>query len=51
MNEKFVLQKPMLGLYFCATLQLHNLPGGWPKELFKPSTDAVSLLVYIKKTG
>ena len=47
--EMFVLQKPTLSLYFKATLQLHNSPGNWAWELFKPSKEAARLLVCIKK--
>jgi len=35
--------------YSCITLQLHNELR--PKELFKPSEDMVTLLVWILKNG
>ena len=31
------------GQFFYQSLQLHNLPVDWARELFKPSTDSVSL--------
>jgi len=35
--------------FFCRTFQSYNSPGDWARELFKPSTDSVSLLVEIEK--
>jgi len=32
---------------FCWTLHNHNLPADWVRELFKPSKDVESLVVYI----
>jgi len=41
--------KSCVSHYFCATLQLHNSLGNWARELFKPSEDGASLLVWILK--
>jgi len=35
--------------WVCNFLQLHNSPANWGRELFKPSTDLASLLVYFEK--
>jgi len=47
----FVLWTPTFSCYFRATLQLHNSPGNWARELFKPSKDVASLLDCAEKNG
>ena len=44
-----VLWNHALSWYFCTTLQLHNLPVGCVRELFKSSKDWASVLVSNEK--
>ena len=50
MLGRFILKMCVSHIH-CLTLQLHNSPADWAKELFKfkPSKDVASLLVWILK--
>ena len=44
----FVPPQPLF-VRVCNFLQLHNSPADWARELFKPSTDSISLLYQTEK--